>query len=73
EATEPEKARTLIEKKAVVSLIEAYAISVKHYLRGEDEIHYEDLRSLVSFLSPCSYSLPAIIPSANSQSRVAGP
>ncbi|KAG2111825.1 UPF0187-domain-containing protein [Suillus clintonianus] len=65
EETERDQAKTLIEKKTVINLLEAYAISVKHYLRGEDGIRYEDLHPLVSFLSLCSYSLPAIIPSAN--------
>lgn len=65
EETEQEKARSLIEKKTVVNLLEAYAVSVKHYLRGEDGINYEDLYPLVSFLSLHSYSLPAIIPSLN--------
>ncbi|KAG1720376.1 UPF0187-domain-containing protein [Suillus lakei] len=65
EEMERDQARTLIEKKTVVNLLEAYAISVKHYLRGEDGIYYEDLHPLVSFLSSRSYSLPIIIPSAN--------
>lgn len=65
EETEQETARSLIEKKTVVNLLEAYAVSVKHYLRGEDGINYEDLYPLVSFLSLRSYSLPAIIPSLN--------
>lgn len=61
---EARQARTLIEKKTVVNLLEAYAVAVKHYLRGEDGIHYEDLHPLVSFLHPY-YLLPAIAPSAN--------
>ncbi|KAG1769388.1 Bestrophin, RFP-TM, chloride channel-domain-containing protein [Suillus occidentalis] len=63
--TEQGNARSLIEKKTVVNLLEAYAVSVKHYLRGEDGINYEDLYPLVSFLSLRSYSLPTIIPSLN--------
>ncbi|KAG1730965.1 UPF0187-domain-containing protein [Suillus paluster] len=62
---EQDEAKTLIEKKTVVNLLEAFAVSVKHYLRGEDGIFYDDLHPLVSFISPCSYSLPAIIPPAN--------
>ncbi|OAX42857.1 UPF0187-domain-containing protein [Rhizopogon vinicolor AM-OR11-026] len=61
---EEDQAKTLIEKKTVVNLLEAYAVAVKHYLRGEDGINYEDLHPLVSFL-PSYYSLPAIIPPAN--------
>ncbi|KAF5381539.1 hypothetical protein D9615_005618 [Tricholomella constricta] len=53
--------RSLIEKKSVINLIEAYAISIKHYLRGEDGIYYEDLYYLVKFLP--AYALPAGIPS----------
>lgn len=35
------KARTLIEKKTAINLLEAFAVSVKHYLRGEDGIYYQ--------------------------------
>jgi hypothetical protein len=44
------KARTLIEKKTVVNLLSAYAVAVKHHLRREDGIYYEDLHPLVCFL-----------------------
>ncbi|KAG1720379.1 UPF0187-domain-containing protein [Suillus lakei] len=63
------KAKTLIEKKTVVNLLEAYAVAVKHYLRGEEGIHYKDLYPLVPFLSSCRYSFPAIIPSTNDRTR----
>ncbi|KAH7921513.1 UPF0187-domain-containing protein [Leucogyrophana mollusca] len=56
------KARTLIEKKTIINLLEAYAVSIKHYLRGEDGIFYTDLYPLIKFLP--SYALPASIPSA---------
>jgi putative membrane protein len=37
EMTEKErKARVLIEKKTVLNLIDAFAVAVKHYLRGEE-------------------------------------
>ncbi|KAG1730966.1 UPF0187-domain-containing protein [Suillus paluster] len=65
ETIEEDETKTLIEKKTVVNLLEAYAVSVKHYLRGEDGIYYEDLYPLVPFLASCHYSFPAIIPSAN--------
>ncbi|KIY72571.1 UPF0187-domain-containing protein [Cylindrobasidium torrendii FP15055 ss-10] len=55
------RARSLIEKKSVVNLLEAYAVAVKHYLRGEDGIYYTDLYYLVKFLP--AYALPAGIPS----------
>ena len=56
------KARVLIEKKTAINLLEAFAIAVKHYLRGEDGIFYEDLYHLVKFLPP--YALPYGMPSA---------
>jgi putative membrane protein len=59
---------TLIEKKTVVNLLEAYAVAVKHYLRGEDGIHYEDLYPLVPFRHS-RYPFPAIIPPADLRNR----
>jgi predicted membrane chloride channel (bestrophin family) len=58
---EERKSRTLVEKKTAINLIEAFAVAVKHYLRGEDGIFYEDLYHLVKFLPP--YALPAGLPS----------
>ncbi|KAI0330646.1 UPF0187-domain-containing protein [Cubamyces sp. BRFM 1775] len=58
---EQRKARTLIEKKTVINLIEAFAVAVKHYLRGEEGVYYVDLYYLVKFLP--SYALPAGLPS----------
>jgi len=58
---EERKARVLVEKKTIINLIEAFAISIKHYLRGEEGIFYEDLYHLVKFLPP--YALPAGLPS----------
>ena len=60
-SAEHRKARTLIEKKTAINLVEAFAVSVKHYLRGEEGIYYVDLYHLVKFLP--SYALPAGIPS----------
>ncbi|KAK0450293.1 Bestrophin, RFP-TM, chloride channel-domain-containing protein [Desarmillaria tabescens] len=34
------KARAMVEKKTVINLLEAYAVAIKHYLRGEDGIYY---------------------------------
>ncbi|KAJ1300572.1 hypothetical protein OPQ81_002226 [Rhizoctonia solani] len=50
------RARTLIEKRTTINLIEAFSIAVKHYLRGEDGIDYQDLYKLVKFLP--AYALP---------------
>ncbi|KAH9849426.1 UPF0187-domain-containing protein [Lenzites betulinus] len=58
---EQRKARVLIEKKTVINLIEAFGVSVKHYLRGEEGVYYIDLYHLVKFLP--SYALPAGLPS----------
>ncbi|KAL0959278.1 hypothetical protein HGRIS_014549 [Hohenbuehelia grisea] len=54
-------ARTTIEKRTVLNLVEAFSVAIKHYLRGEDGIYYEDLYFLVKFLP--EYALPAGIPS----------
>ncbi|CAG7850261.1 SubName: Full=Uncharacterized protein {ECO:0000313/EMBL:CCA71351.1} [Serendipita indica DSM 11827] len=60
-ATEEEKrARTLVEKKTILNLTEAFAVAVKHYLRGEEGIRYEDLYHLTKFLP--AYALPAGMP-----------
>lgn len=62
EMTEKErKARVLIEKKTVLNLIDAFAVAVKHYLRGEEGIFYEDLYHTTKFLP--SYALPTGLPS----------
>ena len=58
---EERKARVLVEKKTVINLIEAFSVSIKHYLRGEEGIFYEDLYHLVKFLP--RYALPAGLPS----------
>ncbi|KAF7980066.1 hypothetical protein HWV62_39850 [Athelia sp. TMB] len=54
------RARVLVEKKTVINLLEAFAVAVKHYLRGEDGIYYDDLYHLVKFLP--SYALPNSLP-----------
>ncbi|CCA70555.1 hypothetical protein PIIN_04492 [Serendipita indica DSM 11827] len=52
------KARTLVEKKTVLNLLEAFAVALKHYLRGEtSNVYYEDLYPLIKFLP--AYALPA--------------
>lgn len=59
---EERKARALVEKKTVLNLVEAFSVAIKHYLRGEEGIYYEDLYHLVKFLPP--YALPNGLPSA---------
>jgi len=61
DSVEERKARALLEKKTVINLVEAFSTSIKHYLRGEEGIFYEDLYHLVKFLPP--YALPAGLPS----------
>ncbi|KDR70193.1 hypothetical protein GALMADRAFT_255052 [Galerina marginata CBS 339.88] len=56
------KARSLVEKKSAINLLEAFAVAMKHYLRGEDGIYYQDLYYLVKFLP--AYALPAGLPSS---------
>jgi ion channel-forming bestrophin family protein len=65
---EERKARVLVEKKTVLNLLEAFGVAVKHYLRGEDGIFYEDLYHLVKFLPP--YAFPAGLPSAVDLSEI---
>ncbi|TFK34654.1 Bestrophin, RFP-TM, chloride channel-domain-containing protein [Crucibulum laeve] len=65
-SSEEIRARSLIEKKTVINLLEAYAVAVKHYLRGEDGIYYQDLYYLVKFLP--AYALPHGMPSPGAES-----
>jgi len=46
----------LVEKKTIINLVEAFGISIKHYLRGEGDIVYDDLYHLIKFLP--HYALP---------------
>jgi predicted membrane chloride channel (bestrophin family) len=59
---EENKVRVLIEKKTVLNLIDAFSVAVKHYLRGETDIYYEDLYHTTKYLP--SYALPAGLPSS---------
>ncbi|KAH7338334.1 Bestrophin, RFP-TM, chloride channel-domain-containing protein [Rhizoctonia solani] len=61
------RARNIIEKRTAINLVEAFSVAVKHYLRGEEGIYYEDLYHLVKFLP--AYSLPAGMPNQRVQSR----
>ncbi|KAG8889135.1 hypothetical protein FRB98_005610 [Tulasnella sp. 332] len=42
--------RAMIERRSMMNLIQAFSVSVKHYLRSEPGVFYEDLYPLVSFL-----------------------
>ncbi|BGP17132.1 hypothetical protein JCM10213_005246 [Rhodosporidiobolus nylandii] len=45
-----EKRKGLLEKKTYINLVAAFAIALKHYVRGEAGINYVDLYPLVCFL-----------------------
>ncbi|KIP06316.1 hypothetical protein PHLGIDRAFT_107168 [Phlebiopsis gigantea 11061_1 CR5-6] len=40
----------VIEKKSMINLVQAYSVSVKHMLRGEGGVYYDDLYPLISLL-----------------------
>jgi predicted membrane chloride channel (bestrophin family) len=40
----------MIEKKSVINIVQAFSVSVKHLLRGEAGIYYEDLYPLICVL-----------------------
>ncbi|KAG8904713.1 hypothetical protein FRB99_001299 [Tulasnella sp. 403] len=44
------KLKAIIERKSMMNLVQAFSVSVKHYLRSEPGIYYEDLYPLLSFL-----------------------
>ncbi|WWC91921.1 uncharacterized protein L201_006873 [Kwoniella dendrophila CBS 6074] len=57
-----EETKAVIEKATLVRMGLAFAVAVKHYLRGEEGILYEDLYDLVKFIP--SLHLPSGIPSS---------
>ncbi|EIW72158.1 hypothetical protein TREMEDRAFT_24583 [Tremella mesenterica DSM 1558] len=57
-----DQVRSEIEKATIVQMALAFAVSVKHYLRGEEGIYYEDLYDLVNFIP--SLHLPSGLPSS---------
>ncbi|XP_006455982.1 hypothetical protein AGABI2DRAFT_188071 [Agaricus bisporus var. bisporus H97] len=65
------QAKMLVEKKTVINLLGAYAVSVKHYLRGEVGPGFQDLYHSVKFLPP--YALPAGMPSPVNDNRTNEP
>ncbi|KDQ30448.1 hypothetical protein PLEOSDRAFT_24711 [Pleurotus ostreatus PC15] len=42
--------KAIIEKKTMVNLVQAFSVAVKHLLRGESGIYYEDLYPLICHL-----------------------
>lgn len=59
-ATNDEMLKGIIERKSFINLIEGFAVSLKHYLRGEHGIYYEDLYHLACFLP--KYHFPTSLP-----------
>ncbi|KAF8530774.1 Bestrophin, RFP-TM, chloride channel-domain-containing protein [Gautieria morchelliformis] len=45
-----EKLKAIVEKRSMINLIQAFSVAVKHFLRNEPGIYYEDLYPLISFL-----------------------
>ncbi|KAF8154747.1 Bestrophin, RFP-TM, chloride channel-domain-containing protein [Crassisporium funariophilum] len=68
QSVEDVRAHALIEKKSAINLLEAFAVAIKHYLRGEDGIYYQDLYYLVKFLP--AYAMPAGMPSVTDVSQL---
>lgn len=58
--SETDQVRAIVEKRTIVQMGLAFAVAVKHYLRGEEGILYEDLYDLVRFFP--SLCLPSGLP-----------
>ncbi|KAG8956833.1 hypothetical protein FRC04_000311 [Tulasnella sp. 424] len=50
ESVDDAQIRAIIERKSMMNLVQAFSVSVKHFLRSEPGIYYEDLYPLLSFL-----------------------
>jgi len=55
ERTDKEKVKmttvqSVIEKKSMINLVQGFSVSVKHFLRGETGVYYEDLYPLICLL-----------------------
>ncbi|KAH7337607.1 Bestrophin, RFP-TM, chloride channel-domain-containing protein [Rhizoctonia solani] len=59
---EKESKQALLEKREALRLIQGFAVAVKHHLRGETGIYYEDLYYLVSTVSHVSISDSIVFP-----------
>ncbi|KIK70055.1 hypothetical protein GYMLUDRAFT_34503 [Collybiopsis luxurians FD-317 M1] len=46
----PTQLECIIEKKSMINLVQALSVSIKHYLRGESGVYYQDLYPLICFL-----------------------
>jgi predicted membrane chloride channel (bestrophin family) len=52
--------KVVVEKKSMINLVQAYSVSIKHFLRGEQGIYYEDLHPLICWLPRFSCQLPEL-------------
>ncbi|TNY24153.1 Bestrophin, RFP-TM, chloride channel-domain-containing protein [Rhodotorula diobovata] len=66
---EIERLKSLLEKKTMLGLIQAFATSTKHYVRGESGAFYDDLYDLVKPLP--KYSFPSGIEDSSDVPREA--
>lgn len=48
--TPPTPLAATIEKKTMMNILQAFPVAVKHFLRGEQGVYYEDLYPLICFL-----------------------
>ncbi|GAA5902503.1 hypothetical protein JCM8208_006905 [Rhodotorula glutinis] len=64
---EIERLKSLIEKRTMLNLIQAFATATKHYVRGESGAFYDDLYDLVKPLP--KYSFPSGIEDPNGVTR----
>jgi len=51
---------SVIEKRTIINLVQAFSVSVKHFLRAEPGIYYADLYPLICFLPRYSILPPGI-------------
>jgi len=42
--------QSIVEKKSMINLVQAFSVAVKHSLRGETGVYYQDLYPLICFL-----------------------
>ncbi|GJN87786.1 hypothetical protein Rhopal_000741-T1 [Rhodotorula paludigena] len=54
---EIEKLKSLIEKRSILNLIQAFSSATKHYVRGESGVYWDDLYHLVKALP--KYAFPS--------------
>ncbi|KAE9404654.1 hypothetical protein BT96DRAFT_916745 [Gymnopus androsaceus JB14] len=68
---EQELLEVMAEKKIALDLIEGYSVAVKHHLRGEPGLYYEDLYDLLKPLQPHFILFSTSNPTLHNKSSVA--